>query len=122
MSEKRILVIDDEQAILEMLKDMFSFLKIEADLIGTSKEAVEKVRANPGLYLPVLLDINLPDADGSETFDQLIKIAPHLQIYVFSGFGESEMTDELLKKGAVGVIPKPFKFDDLKVLIDQIKS
>lgn len=119
MGRKRILVIDDETAILDMLKDMFEFMEVEADFADTASKGIELIRKGPDLYKRVLLDLELPDMDGSEAFDKLIELAPHLEVFIFSGHGEGEKSDKIIEKGAIGLISKPFRIEEMKKFVEE---
>ncbi|MBZ0264810.1 response regulator [bacterium] len=118
MANKRLLVVDDEQAILDMLTDMFEFLEIDADLVPSGIKALEMIREDPEKYNVVMLDLYMPDCDGRDTFHEMIKIAPELKIYIVSGYGSGEITDELVEAGAAGVIPKPFNIEKIQNIIE----
>ncbi len=120
MSGKRILLVDDEAPVRETLKEMLDILEIGSDSAGSGFEALEMVQKSEEPYDCVLLDLYMPEMDGLETFDKLQSIDPSLRIYIVSGYGEGDVTDELLEKGASGILAKPFRIKELQEVIGSL--
>ena len=64
----KILIVEDDKALAEMLANILQEKKHEVILVGTGKEALNKVKENPDL---VLLDIMLPDISGVEVLKKI---------------------------------------------------
>jgi two-component system, NtrC family, nitrogen regulation response regulator NtrX len=111
----RILIVDDEQNILDVLSLVLSSEKhkIETSLDGFS--AIEKVKNNK--YDLVLLDIKMPRMDGLEVLEKILEIDKSLIVIMISGHGNFETAVEATKKGAYNYIQKPPDLDELKLAI-----
>lgn len=101
---KRILIVEDDLTIIEILKIIFKE-KFEI-LVATDGKTAVKVYE---LYRPdlVLMDISLPVMDGIDATKEIMKIDPNARIIGVSAYAGTK-GKELLKAGAKEVIEKPF--------------
>ncbi|PLX40257.1 MAG: Fis family transcriptional regulator [Deltaproteobacteria bacterium] len=111
---RRILVIDDEEAIRHSLASVLRDEKYEVALAESGEEGLKMVEEeDPDL---VLLDIWLPGIDGLETLKILKERFPLLPVLIMSGHGSIETAVKATKLGAYDFIEKPLNLD--KVFID----
>ncbi len=110
---KKILVIDDEEDICEMIKVLLESEGYEVECGYDGKECLEKVKNN-GFGL-ILLDIFMPDISGEQVLKLLRKEGNKIPI-IFVSIKEREEVD--LSK-AQGFVQKPFKNKDLLSLVKQ---
>jgi len=111
----RILVIDDEDGIREGLRTL---LQAEGVSVETSKSAEDGIqRVKQKNFDVIILDINLPGADGLSILSSLrISTAP-ADVIVLTGYGTVANTVEAMRKGATDVIEKPFTKDRMLAVI-----
>src|SRR5438477_4173152 len=94
----RLLVIDDESAILHAFRRAFRAPDVELLTAPTAAEGLEAVaREAPDV---VLLDINLPDLSGLETFRRLRRQDARVPVIFITGHGTTETAIEAMKLGA----------------------
>lgn len=113
----RILVVDDEQAIRQTLKEILSFEGYAVDTAENGKDGLAMLTDN--LYDVVLSDIKMPGMDGMEFLAKTNEIAPDLPVIMISGHGSIEVAVESVRKGAYDFITKP---PDLNRLLITIKN
>jgi len=103
----KVLVVDDHALIREALRGVLRELRSDADVqeASTSQQAMRKIEQDPELEL-VLLDLNLPDADGFEVLAALRDSHVGLSVVVLSGQSDRESVQRALDLGALGFIPK----------------
>jgi signal transduction histidine kinase/ActR/RegA family two-component response regulator len=77
------------------------------------KSALEQVRAHPGRFDLVILDLRMPGLSGEATFEKLHELEPSLPILVWSGYGAEQDVASMLEKGAAGFVQKPYRVADL---------
>ena len=110
---KHVLYVDDESAIVSLMKRLLERQGYRVSGHTNPQEAVAAVRANPKEYDLVVSDYNMPEMSGLDVADQIHRIRPDLPIVLASGY----VTDELLEKapalGVSKVIYKPNTADDL---------
>ena len=75
MEKKKILIVDDDLMCRKALTNFAKKHQIEAELAGSGKEAIEKIKASPSAYFLIIIDLFMPDINGYETAIELKKIA-----------------------------------------------
>lgn len=103
----KILIVDDHSLIREALRGLLKKLKRDAQVFEAAAgcQAFETIAAHPDISL-VLLDLNLPDGDGSLMLAELRQRYPATAIVVMSADQSREAVMKALDRGAVGYIPK----------------
>jgi two-component system, NtrC family, nitrogen regulation response regulator NtrX len=111
----KILVIDDERAIRNTLKEVLEYEKHEVDLAEDGARGIEMFGSNS--YDIVLCDIKMAKMDGIEVLDKLMEINTHVPVIMISGHGNIETAVEALKKGAYDFLEKPLDLNRLLITI-----
>ncbi len=111
----RILVIDDERAIRNTLKDILEHEKYEVEVAEDGPEALEKIQK--GDFDVVFCDIKMPGMDGMEVLEQIQQIQPDMTVVMISGHGNIDTAVEAIKKGAFDYIAKPIDLNRLLITI-----
>ena len=116
-TKKMILIVDDDKSILRTFSRILQKSGYEIDIAETGKEAIEK--ANNNHYDLALVDIRLPDMDGT---DLLAKVKKQLQQTVkimITGFPSLETGVKALDEGADAYLVKPVKPQELLMLLEE---
>ncbi len=117
MTERRILVVDDEYLIRLTLQKNLEKAGYGVLLAETGAEALRQVREEaPDI---ALLDINLPDMDGFEVLEKAIKTDPSIVPIMITAFEEVERVVRAMKLGAFDYIAKPFDFSKVRLSIEK---
>jgi DNA-binding NtrC family response regulator len=116
MSSERILVVDDELFVRELLLEFLSIQGYEVLLADSGEKAVEIVQTQTADV--VLLDLKMAGMDGIETLKQIKKIDPGALAIIMTGYPTIESSIEALRYGACDYVIKPFKLNDLKSSIE----
>ena len=111
-SNKKILLIDDEQVVLDVGTLMLEKLGYKVLQATNGMEATQVFKDNVDVICLVILDLKLPDEDGSDTCKRLKNLRPDMKIIHTSGFGRAQ-GDESLNCGCGGFLAKPFKIEEL---------
>jgi DNA-binding NtrC family response regulator len=113
LGHPRLLIVDDEPDLLRGLKRMLAIHFTELEILTTAKsfEALHLVQIEP--IDVVLTDIRMPDLDGLELLQRLLKIDPWLTIIMMTAYGTIEIAVEAMKRGAYDFVTKPFDKDIL---------
>ena len=107
----RLLLIEDEERIAAFLT---TGLRAEGYVVEHADNGVDGLaRAERGTPDLVILDLGLPDVDGTEVLRRLRGKHPHLPVVVLTARGEVEDRVESLDLGAADFMPKPFAFEEL---------
>ncbi|MGN6558902.1 MAG: response regulator, partial [Candidatus Nitrosocosmicus sp.] len=118
----RVLVIDDNKDITEMIKDFFDSEDIGCKIINEGKEGLDEIRKNNGYYSLILLDLTMPDFSGWDVFkkvkeEDLLK-SNNIIIFTASTKTNNEI-GEMINEGAKFVLRKPFSLNDLISIVDK---
>ena len=101
----KVLIIDDERAIRNILREILEYEKIEVDDAEDGAIGLEKLLT--GQYDFAFCDIKMPKLDGIEVLDKAIQSGIDIPIVMISGHGTIETAVEAIKKGAYDFISKP---------------
>ena len=111
----KILIIDDEKAIRNTLREILEYESYQVDEAANGEEGLEKLEV--GEYAAVLCDIKMPKMDGIEALDKIMELSLETPIVMISGHGNIETAVEAVKKGAFDFIAKPLDLNRLLVTI-----
>jgi DNA-binding NtrC family response regulator len=111
----KILVIDDEKAIRNTLKDVLEYEKYEVDLAEDGMKGLEMFSANS--YDVVLCDIKMAKMDGIEVLGKITAISKDIPVIMISGHGNIDTAVESIKKGAYDFLEKPLDLNRLLITI-----
>jgi CheY-like chemotaxis protein len=115
---KTILVVEDDMASCELFKSFLASKGINAILAENGNEAIEIVKDNPDIDL-VLMDIKLPELDGSSAMIEIKKIRKNLPIIAETAYALKGDKMKFLSLGFDDYIPKPIKPDRLYEIISK---
>jgi DNA-binding NtrC family response regulator len=110
-----ILVVEDKDAMQQMLSATLVDEGYEVDLASDGPEGIRKAREKR--YDLVLTDLKLPGADGIEVLSEVKEVDPETSVIVMTAFGTVESAVEAMKMGAFDFLTKPFDTDRLSLLI-----
>lgn len=111
-----ILVVDDEETIREILRDLFEPNHVYRAAVSVA-EAITFLQEMP--FDVVLTDISLPDQSGVELLGHVRQIQPHTPVIIISGIDDTEYANGLIKMGAFGYLTKPFYLDDATGMVER---
>lgn len=112
MSDKQAwLLIDDDDAFLQVLQRSLSRHGIESRLARSHREARETLEA--GNVNRCVLDLNLAGESGLQLLPELLDMSPDLQILVLTGYGSIATAVEAMRRGAVNYLCKPVTVSQL---------
>ncbi len=117
----RILLVDDDKSILRTFTRILQKIGYEIDVAETGKEAIEK--AENKHYDLALIDIRLPDMDGTDLLNKVQKTMNNTVKIMITGFPSLETGVKALDEGADAYLVKPVKPEELLTLIeDKLKE
>jgi nitrogen-specific signal transduction histidine kinase len=108
-----ILLVEDEVQLIAVAKTLLMTMGFSVIEAANGVEALELYQKNASEITLVLTDIGMPLMDGYELCRELKKINPELPIIVTSGFSEAEVTSNVTRDDIVGLVSKPYNYDQL---------
>jgi DNA-binding NtrC family response regulator len=116
-NKTRILIVEDDENIRETLKNILQQRGYETDTAKTGREAEQKAKAR--FYNLALLDIKLPDMEGTQLLAKLHENTPKMVKIMVTGYPSLENAMEALNQGADAYVTKPVKPAKLLALIEE---
>jgi len=111
----KILVIDDERAIRNTLKEILEFESHEVELAEDGIAGIELFKKDN--FDAVLCDIKMPQMDGIEVLDKLMELSGEVPVIMISGHGNIETAVDAIKKGAFDFVEKPLDLNRILITI-----
>jgi two-component system NtrC family response regulator len=111
-----ILVVEDERLIQWSLRERLEQDGYHVVLADTGEQALDRFQESVGL---VLLDLKLPDTNGLALLKRLKKLQPKCQVILMTAYGTPEIAREAMDNGVFQVVDKPFRLDDMALLVDE---
>jgi PAS domain S-box-containing protein len=108
-----ILLVDDDEMIIEIGKQMIQRLGFTVLTAASGKEAIQIYSENREKIDLVILDLIMPEMSGEETFDRLKNTDRNLKIILSSGYSVNGKATEILNRGGAGFSQKPFNMNQL---------
>ena len=105
----RILVVDDDEAVLELTAEFLQRAGFEVETASGGRQAVEIVGRCGDAIEAVVLDLVMPDFSGEETFLALRELHPELPVVLISGFDREQAAQRFSARGIADFVTKPFE-------------
>jgi DNA-binding NtrC family response regulator len=113
----RILVIDDETFIRDLLRDYFTKSGYEVTLAHDGTSGIAEICHKK--FDVVLVDLKMPDKNGTEVLSEIRAIDATLPVIMMTGYPTIQASIEAKRLGAHDLIMKPFRLSDLKDCIER---
>lgn len=118
--EKRyVLVIEDEENLRQIIRSVLDSESYRVILAETAREGIDLYRADRHLIEVVILDFNLPDANGLQVLHELQALNEDVKVILTSGFAVDDAIQEAINLGALHFIRKPF---NRQQILDSVKK
>ncbi|MBS7646204.1 response regulator [Candidatus Bathyarchaeota archaeon] len=114
---KTILIVDDDEAILQSLKAILEMKGYKVETAETGKEAIEKSRKK--IYNLAILDIKLPDMEGTELLVKMHETMPRMMKIMLTGYPSLENAVKSLNLGADAFLMKPVNPKELLKVVEE---
>jgi PAS domain S-box-containing protein len=114
-----ILVIDDEEAVLDVVRRFLEIAGHQVTAAASGHEALE-LMANGRPVDLVILDLMMPRENAAATFQRLRQRRPGVPVLLCTGLADANPAPELLRQTAVGLIRKPFRMNELWYAVRQV--
>ena len=115
MIEDKILVVDDEQSMREFLDIMLKKKGNKVSLASNGEEVLKYI--DKDIFDLVLLDIRMPKMDGITVLRKIKSTSPETVVIMITAYASADTAIKAMKEGAYDYITKPFKVDEIKLII-----
>ncbi len=108
-----ILLVDDEQMVLEVTRELLESIGYRVYAVGSGQEAIAVYLEKQKEIDLVILDMIMPGISGGETFDRLKEINPNIRVLLSSGYSIKGEAQTIMDRGCNGFLQKPFRLEKL---------
>jgi two-component system response regulator PilR (NtrC family) len=112
----RILIVEDEKSMRDLLALMLSKEGYAVTTAESGSVAMKRLEKDPG-YDIVISDISMPGMTGLELLRHTTEVAPHTDVMIMTAYGSKETAIQALNEGAIHYVEKPFDLEEIKVVV-----
>jgi DNA-binding NtrC family response regulator len=116
-NDVRILVVDDEDYMREVVRQALEHAGFDVDEAADGKAAVAMLRKFP--YNVIITDLRLPGLAGEIILEDALSLFPETIVILMTGFGNIQSAVEAIRKGAYDYLPKPFQLAELVMRVEK---
>lgn len=113
----RILVVDDEQDMLNLIRELLEGFGCSVEEALNGSEALQKASETP--FGIVLIDVMMPDINGLELASIFMDKFPDAFVILMTGYGSIDLAKDAIQRGAFDFITKPFSRDELRKTVER---
>jgi len=106
---QRVLVVDDEASIRDLLAKTLALAEYEVDTASDGTAALDRLRERRGQYDLMIADLRMPGMDGLSLIREVKHVNPNLPIIIVTGFSTESSAIEAVNLGVAGYLTKPFR-------------
>jgi CheY-like chemotaxis protein len=117
---EHILLVDDEEAIIIMEKEILEGLGYKVTTRTSSIEALEVFRAVPYRFDIVITDLTMPNMAGDKLSKKIIQLRPDIPILLCTGFGDVLSREQIASAGIKDIVLKPVTINDFAQKIQEV--
>jgi two-component system response regulator PilR (NtrC family) len=115
MLKEKILVVDDEKSMREFLEIMLRKEDYRVSLASNGEEVLRLIERD--IFDLVLLDIRMPKMDGIAVLKKIKALSPETVVIMITAYASADTAIKAMKEGAYDYITKPFKIEEIKLII-----
>ncbi len=119
--KETVLVIDDEEHVGEVISGMLTNLGYEATVVRSGREAIAAYREGQR-FAVIVLDMNMPEMGGRETFYRIKEIDPDVRVIVSTGYSNTSIEGTPLQHAIEGFLQKPYQMEELSKTLRDVLS
>jgi len=106
---QRVLVVDDEASIRDLLAKTLALAEYDVDTAGDGSAALDRLRERRGAYDLMIADLRMPGMDGLTLIREVKQVNANLPIIIITGFSTESSAIEAVNLGVAGYLTKPFR-------------
>lgn len=112
----KILVVDDDEAIADLLKDLLSDNERSVKVCNDGLSAIERIQESA--YDLIIVDLVMPKVGGLEILKYAKTVNPDVIVIIITGYASLETAIKAIKEGAYDYITKPWKLDEIRIAVN----
>jgi DNA-binding NtrC family response regulator len=120
ISRPRLLIVDDDAAVLRVIGRLAAKVGFDVETCGSGAAALRALQHRKANL--AMVDLRMPDVDGLDLLRQIKAAVPSCEVVLMTGFAEVDSAVEAIKLGAREYLAKPFDFERLRQVLDEIRD
>jgi len=112
----KILIVDDEKAVADILKDCVSDKERSIDVCYDGLDGIDRIQNN--FYDLIICDLVMPKVGGLDVLKYAKKANPEVLVIIINGYASLETAMTAVKEGAYDYIRKPCKLEEIRIVVD----
>jgi PAS domain S-box-containing protein len=116
----KLLIVDDEEGMRETIKEIFKKRNFQVETASNGKDAIDLIKKE--FYNVVILDMRLPDMEGTEVLKSIKKESPDIEVVIITAFASLQSSIDAINEGAYGYLMKPFEMDSLVKVVSSAEE
>ncbi|MCX6978061.1 MAG: sigma-54 dependent transcriptional regulator, partial [Verrucomicrobia bacterium] len=121
MAIEKVLVVDDEPIIRKTFEEVLRAKRYGVTVVGSLEEAENILKKRDAFDL-VFLDVKLPDGEGTDLLERLVRMPAAPMVIMMSGFGTIETAVGCMREGAFDYLIKPFSTSQIQMMVKKAES
>lgn len=117
MSDVRVLLVDDETDLVEIIEERLHLRGIDAAVSDSGQDALNRLRRCP--FNVVVVDVRMPNMGGLELLTRIKEVCPKTQVILLTGRGSEEESKIGIARGAFDYLVKPVNINDLIATLER---
>src|SRR6266481_836145 len=114
----RILVVDDEKALVLALKGLLTKEGYQVETAGGGEEALRRIET--GNFHVVVTDLSMDGVGGMQVLERARAVDPDVAVIMITAYGSEKIAVQAMKLGAADYLPKPFDNDEMRVVVRRV--
>jgi len=110
--KENVLVVDDEEPVTEVISGMLKNLGYKVTVVNSGQRALSLFRKKKRFDV-IVLDINMPEMSGKETFQKIKELDPDARVIISTGYGTKSIESMPLREAVDGFLEKPYQLEEL---------
>jgi len=115
MEKDRILVVDDEEIIRQLLVRTFDKDRYHVEAVGDAEAALKRIKGDS--FNLLITDLKMPKVSGMDVLREIKSVNPYMEVIIITGYPTIESAVEAVKIGAFDFICKPFDLEQMKTAV-----
>jgi DNA-binding NtrC family response regulator len=117
MEQASVLIVDDEEIARENLEHVLKKENLRTVAVENGLKALQELKKNE--FDLVLTDLKMEHMDGMQVLEKVKEMSPETEVIVITGYATVSSAVEAMQKGAYHYLPKPFKLDEVRILVQK---
>jgi len=119
-SSYRLLIIDDDQSVLNLLENYLTNNNYDVVCVSNGLDGLKRIESGENGFDLIITDLVMPDMNGKELSEKIIKLYPDIKVLFTSGYTENHLVKSGELENNINFLPKPYTAKSLLTFVRKI--